>query len=236
MARSGKLGEALVVMFTVFAVQASCQTVTPTGDPPVWQQQLTEARRLAEDGKNYMLVVRPGEAEAAGSGAVHIFHNKPDPLCYTYMVPGDWLTGPEANTYRAKDGRAVVGLRFLMAKDLEKIEGATLLERARKFVTGQYEKGLKRALPSAGLVPFESKHPGTWKWMGTTAKGEKPVVGVTNILVDLKPGSVVQVAVSGTKDDDRLARSIVESLQTTADPECYWPLLERTVKEASAEK
>jgi len=110
-----------------------------------------------------------------------------------------------------------------------------LLERARKFVTGQYEKGLGRQLPSAGLVPFESKHPGTWKWMGTTAKGEKPVVGVTNILVDLKSGSVVQVAVSGTRDDDRLARSIVESLQTTADPECYWPLLERTVKEASEE-
>jgi hypothetical protein len=238
MAKSGKIGVALVVMGVVCAVQASCQTVTrPTDDNPAWQQQLAKARLLAADGKNVVLVVRPAQPETSGPGSVDVFHNHPDPFCYTYMIPGDWLAGPQENTYRSKDGRAVVGLRFLLPKDLEKIEGATLLERARKFVTAEYEQGLGRTLPSAGLLPFESQRPGTWEWMATTATaGERPVTGVANVLVDLKPQSVVQIAVSGTRDDAALARSVVESLQTTSDAECYWPLLERTLKDTSAKK
>jgi hypothetical protein len=235
MARSGKIGVVLVAMVGLVAVQASCQTVARSSDGRhVWKEQLADAHRLAEEGKTYVLVIGPREGEASGSGSVHVFHNRLDPICYTYTVPGQWLAGAADNTYRSKDGKAVAGVRFLRPADLQTIDGATLLERSRKFLTREYEKGLRRTLPSAGLVPFESQRPGTWKWMATTAtEGEKPLLGVTNLLVDLKPEAVVQVAVSGTKDNDDLARRIVESLQTTSDAECYWPLLERTAKDAS---
>ena len=230
---------AILVLAAVIAAWASESTgdaVTATEVGPVWQQRLTEARRLAADGRNYLLIVRPGQDGAGATGGVQVFHNNADPVCYTYMVPGQWLSGAAANTYRSQDGHAVAGVRLLMPADLAGMDGKTLVERAATRLTREYEKELGQTLRDAELVPFQSRRAGAWKWTANPTKpGDSPVAGAINILVDLTPTAVVQIAVSGTQNDEELARTIVEGFQTTSDSECYWPLLERMLKTASRE-
>ena len=217
----------------------ACQTgmspvATPTGDQlPAWEQQMEQARRHAAAGDNYVLLVRPLSEEASGAGGVWVFYNNPNPFCYTYMIPGDWIAAREPNAYRSKDGRAFAGVLFWLPQDLEGIEGATLVERARNLVTGEHEKALGQRLPGAKLSPFESAQSGTWKWAAAPlAQGDRQIDFPTKVLIDLSPRAVVQITVAGTPDDDSLARLIIESLRTTSDPECYWSLLENMLKTA----
>lgn len=51
-----------------------------------------------------------------------------------------------------------------------------------------------------------------------------------HIIVDLSPHTVAEINVTGTGDDEHLARRIIENLKTTSDPECYLADLERMYK------
>jgi len=201
--------------------------------PPAWQKQMDEARRLAAAGYNYVLAVRPRQADARGTGGVYVFYNNPNPFCYTYMIPGDWVSAREPNAYRSKDGRAFAGVLFWLPENLEGVEGATLVERARNFITREHEKALGQPLVGVEFKPFQSSRPGTWRWrVAPVTQGGRRVEFPAKIVVDLSPAAVAQVTVSGTGDDDGLARKVVDSLQMTTNPECYWSLLERMLKSA----
>jgi hypothetical protein len=194
---------------------------------------MDEARRLAAAGKNYAMVLTPVQAGASGSSGVFVFYNNPRPFCYTYMIPGDWVFAREPNAYRSKDGRAVAGVLFMLPKDLEGGEGTTLVERAGNLVTREYGKALGQPLAGVELIPFESTRPGTWRWRAApVSQAGRHIVFPAKIFVDLSPDAVAQITVAGTRDNDDLARRIVERLRTTLDPECYWPLLEDMLKSA----
>lgn len=226
---------ALALSVTGCAGQIGAPAVAdPKGDQrPAWQQQMDQARRFAEAGKNYVLVVRSPQAGRSGSGGVFVFYNNPRPFCYTYMIPGEWVHGLEPNSYRSKDGRAFAGVLFLLPRSLQGVEGATLVERAANLVTRVHEKAVGQPLTGVELIPFDSARPGTWRWRAApVTQAEKRIDFPSKILVDLSPNAVVQITVTGTADDDSLARRIIEALRTTTDPECYWPVLEDMLKSA----
>jgi hypothetical protein len=147
------------------------------------------------------------------------------------MIPGNWVEAREPHAYRSEDGEAFAGLLFLLPKEFEGFEGATLVDRARTFITWQHEKWLGQKLSGVELVRFDSTRPGTWKWKAPPVMhGDRLINFPTKVFVDLSPDSVVQITVSGTSDNDGLVRRIIETLRTTSAPECYWPLLERLFK------
>jgi hypothetical protein len=190
---------------------------------PALKQLLDEAHRSAAAGNAYDLNIE-------GKG-IFTFYNNPRPFCYTYMIPGDWKPGEEAGLYRSKDGRAVVGVLFWPARNLERTEGANLVERASKNIVPSYEKRLGQSLTGVELMPFESARPGTWKLKAATVKQEKLLISLpTKIIVDLSPDAVVVITAGGTIDDDGLARRIIKTIRTTSNPECYFPLLETMLK------
>lgn len=219
--------------------QAGAQAVeSPATTPrPAWQQQMDQARRHAAAGNNYVLMVTPLQAVASLPGGVYVFYNNPLPFCYTYMIPGNWVAAREANAYRSKDGRAFAGVLFGLPRELDGLEGATLVERARTFVTRQHEKALGQKLEGVELVAFESARPGTWKWKAApVTQRDRLIEFPTKVIVDLSPDAVVLITVSGTPDDEAVARGIIERLGTTSDAECYWPALERMLKSMFGER
>jgi hypothetical protein len=204
-------------------------TTHPGAQSSAWQQQMDLARRMAAEGKTYVMV---------GPSGIFAFYNTPRPFCYTYMIPGEWQgTGP--GEYRSKDGRAFVWVSFVLAEGLEDVEGANLVERARAMITRQYEKTLGQSLTGVELVPFESARPGTWKWKAATAgftHGGHYYRFPTRIIVDLSPYGVMHFTVDGAQDNDGLARRVIENVRTTLEPECYWPVLEAMLKAMHGER
>lgn len=205
-------------------------SVVGTGSQrPGWQQWLDQARRDAAAGNAYVLVMGPA--------GVFTFYNNPRPFCYMYIIPGEWVPEGEPGAYRSKDGRAFAGVSFWLPGVFEGVDGATLVERARTVVTRGYEKGLGQPLASVELAPFESARPGTWRWRSVpVSQAGRSIVFPAKILVDLSPDAVVVITVVGTPDDDDLARRIIESLRTTSDPKCYWPVLEKMLKAMHGER
>jgi hypothetical protein len=211
---------------------------TPAGNQrPQWQQQMDLARRLAADGSAYVMVVRPLKEEGTGKGGVYVFYNNPSPFCYTYMIPGEWVRARESDAYQSKDGKAFVDVLFLLPDELKNFEGTTLVERAGNLISREYEKGLGQRLPSAELKQFEPAEFASWRWQAAQViHKERLIVFPTKIIVDIRPDAVVMITVHGTEDDDGLARRIIETLKTTSDSQCYWPILESLLKIATGEK
>jgi hypothetical protein len=197
--------------------------LSTTSQAPAWKRAMEQARRAARAGNSFAL---------AGPSAVIVFYNNPRPFCYTYMIPGSWVAaGEEPNLYRSTDGRSLAGVLFRLPGELQGFEGTTMVERAKRFITQEHEKALGRKLSGVELAPFESVRPGTWKWTATPLmRGDQRIAFGTKIIVDLSPDAIAQITVSGRPDDDDMARRVIETLRTTKDAECYWPLLERVLK------
>jgi hypothetical protein len=207
-------------------------TRSTDGQQPAWQQQMDEARRMAAAGMNYIMVL-----ERNVKGGVFVFYNNPDPFCYTYMIPGEWVKAEEPDAYLSKDGQAFVRVLFLLAEILEGFEGATMVERAGNGLTREYEKSLGHPLAGAELTPFESARSRTWRWRAApVSQAEQEIDFPVEIIVDLSPDAVVLITVQGTGDDDGLARGIIENLRTTSDPECYFPVLENMLRAAYGDR
>lgn len=203
-------------------------------DIPVWQQGMDDARRNAAAGKTFdLLLTSPDPAQP---GSVHVFYNNPDPLCYMFMIPGNWRHAG-GGYFRSTDGRSGAGVLFAFARSLEGLDGTNLVERAHTALIRWHEKQHGQRLPSTSLVPFDSAPPGTWKLLTPPIKqGDLVLTFPTRIIVDLTPHAVAHVTVEGTGDDDGLARRIIASLRTTSSPECYWSLLEAMLKALYGEK
>jgi hypothetical protein len=210
----------LVTMVGCAGQTGSAPGPTPTAGPrPASPPLMEAARRMAAEGKVFVI---------EGSSGIVAFYNNPRPFCYMYMVPGEWR-GAGPGVYRSKDGRTFVEITFVLARALEGVEGRNLVERARTRLARDDEKVLGHPLTEVELVPFESTRPGTWKWHAAARQGERQIIFPTRIIVDVGSDAVVLITVGRTPDDG-LAQRIVGTLRTTSNPECYWPVLEETLK------
>ena len=186
-----------------------------------WQERMEDARRLAARASEYTVATPSG---------VFVFYNNPQPFCYMYAIPGDWVAAPEPNAYRSRDGSAFVGVLFPLRRDLEKSPGRTLAERALNGITRRNQEALGQTL-TVRIVPFESSRSGTWKWTAApVAQRDRDIELPTKIVVDIGPARVAEITVVGTADDDALARLIVDRLSTTSERQCYWSTLESLLK------
>ena len=172
-----------------------------------------------------------GRATVGGTpSGVFVFYNNPQPFCYMYEIPGDWVAAREPNAHRSRDGNAFVGVLFPLRRDLERLPGRTLAERALNGITRRYQEGLGQAL-TVRIVPFESSRSGTWKWTAAPiVQRDRDITLPTKIVVDVGPAGVAEITVTGTADDDALARLVVDRLRTTPERQCYWSTLESMLK------
>lgn len=196
---------------------------------PEWQKQMENARRAAAAGTAIGLVIRPGDPmEANWPAGVYVFWNSPRPFCYAFVVPGDWSSGP-GGVLRSRDGRSAAGVTFWPPGRLEGVQGASLLERARKVSIENIERMLRQPLVDAELVPFESARSGTWRLKAApiSARDGRTIPFPLNVVVDLSPHTFAEVNVFGTADDEALARRIIGTLRTTTEPGCYLAEVER---------
>jgi hypothetical protein len=193
------------------------------------QEWLEQSRRDAAAGRATSLMMGPV--------GIYTFYNNPRPFCYMYIIPGEWVPAQEAGAYRSKDGRAFAAVSFWLPRDLEGVDGTTLVERARTIVTLEYEKAMGQSVANVELTPFESARPKTWRWKSEpVSQVGRSTVFPASILVDLSPDAVLAIGIGGTPDDDSLARHIIASLRTTTDPKCYWPVYEKMLKAMHGER
>ena len=210
---------------------ASAQTTT-------WQQAVEDGRRAALNGESTVLLLREGhDLGADWPAGVYVFFNNPRPLCYAYVVPGEWYPA-RGGSLRSKDGKALVGVTFWKPGSTDGVEGATPMDRARVVSIRQHERQLRMPLVGAELVPFESARPGTMRLKAAPLTFPN---GVTtpfplNVIVDLSPVTFAEVNAFGTGDDENIARRVIEKLRTTTNPECYLADMERMYKAWYPEK
>jgi hypothetical protein len=197
-----------------------------------WQQSMEEARRAAARGVANVLILGPRHALGPEwEVGAYVFHNNPRPYCYAYVIPGEWHAGERA-FLRSKDGRTLAGVTFRPPSQLERMAGATMLERARNAAVAQLERDFHQPMTDVELLPFESARSGTWLMKAgpvLTRDGRREPFPLY-ILVDLPPHTVAEVNVLGSEDNEGLARRIIEKIRTTSDPGCYWADLERMYK------
>jgi hypothetical protein len=205
--------------------QATTQTIeSATGDrPPSWQLQMDEARRQIANGDNYVLM-RPS--------GVFVFYNNPQPFCYRYMIPGEWVAAQEGNLYQSKDGLAHAGVAFTLTRALDGLKGKTFAERAQNFIARGYKELTGQRLKGVKLTPLDASRFPVWKLTADPLKQGRDtrVELATKFVVDLGPDAFAVITVGGTEDDDALARGIIDSLQTTTDAPCYWSDLEALLR------
>ena len=188
---------------------------------------MDRARAAAEAGEEFVITATSQTTDREDLG-VHVFFNHPEPFCYTYMIPGEWISGSVPKSYTTMDGKGFAGVLFWSQDDLESVEGSSLLNRAQNSITQSYENLLKEELKDVSLEPFESAHPDAWRYSTAPIKKGDATLGLgVKILIDLNPETVVAVSVSGTEDDAALARKIIKSLETGTHPGCYLPRLEQ---------
>jgi ankyrin repeat protein len=168
-----------------------------------------------------------GSAAQMNEGTFY-FNNHPFRLCYAFLVPGKWRLGKD-DLLRSEVGNAEAGVWLYSAQELEGLEGPDLVTRATNFITKVYEKRSGRPLASVQVQPFQSSLPGTVKWSASLGVAEKPggrfEILAHKVFAEIAPGWVAQITVGGTSDDNGLFQHILETLRTTAQPECYMPFL-----------
>lgn len=199
---------------------AAGEAKVPDSPPPQSQQTerekfMAEARRAAAAGKAFEVIV-----EEQG---VFVFNNTPRPLCYTFMIPGDWEQAGEPGLYKSRQGQTQVGVQFVTERALSRFKGDAIVQRAGNWLTHVYEEALGEPLTDVRLTPFKYAPLRVWKWQaGPVHKEDLRVELATKLIVDFGPDAVALITLSGVKDEEALARRILESLKTTKDPSCYW--------------
>jgi hypothetical protein len=152
-------------------------------------------------------------------------------LCYMYEVSGDWRPAGEQGLLRSSDGRELAGVLLWSESDLAHFEGPDLISRAAKRITQEYEKRQGRPLTDVQLIPFESIiRVGAMKWLASWPgeyAGKAALLKASKVLVEIAPAWIAQITVAGTQDDDRLAKKILEALDTSSDPNCYRELKQK---------
>lgn len=207
----------------------SCATYSQTSK---WQEDIEAARRAAASGEGTIVILRSGhDLGNEWPAGVYAFHNNPRPFCYAYRIPGEWYR--DRGWFRSKDGRSTASVTFRPPRDVERMAGETLLERARNASVAQLERDFRQPMTGVELKPWESSRSGTWLLKVDpilTRDGRRMPFPALYVLVDLSPHAVAEVNAFGTADDDRMARQIVETIRTSSDPECYVAELERLYK------
>ena len=103
------------------------------------------------------------------------------------------------------------------------------IQRVNSVLVDGFLQGLQ--LSGVELKPFESDLHGTWKWQAAAIRQDgRLILPTPKYIVESSPAAIFQITVEGAPDNEELVRQIIKSLKTTSAPDCYFPLLESTLK------
>ena len=158
---------------------------------------------------------------AAQSGAANIISPR---LCFTLQIPGQWIPGNDPGTYYSPDRKQFVEVLNLLAKDLDRGKGITLVEKEGFILEQAYQKALRKKLTDVQMLPFESAMEGTWKWNAARPEGRGTEFHFPKrFIVDLSPEGIIVLNIQGTPDDDDLARRIIGTIRQSKQRPCKLP-------------
>ena len=161
------------------------------------------------------------------------FNNDSDRACYTFELRGAWQPAGKAGALHSKLDQAFVGVLLVSADELQDAEGEDLLSKAANFFEDFTSRMLRTSPDRSEVEAFQSSYSRAIKWKASWTvdrAGKKEEVNIKKIYAEISPGWVAQITAAATKIcDDDLAREILDTLQITADPECFWPLIEQYV-------
>jgi len=163
-----------------------------------------------------------------------IFSNDRGWLCYTYAIPGHWRPGPRPSLYLSEDRQASTEVLFTQDKYFEHIAGTDSLSRASTATHEKLGREFGRPLPPFDLVPFTSARAQGMRWKDSESArvdvgpGRSLPVGA-RVFVSVRPSWTTIVSVIGQPDGGHFAQRIVDSMDTTMDPDCYWSTIARTL-------
>lgn len=209
----------IIAAVATFLVSANTWALDDTASST---ERLVEVQYLMRPEYKEVLLVFPEET--------HYFNNDATRLCYAFKIPGRWKLGKEPGLLQSEDGRALAGVLLYSAQELRGFEGPDLITRASKRLTEVYKKNSETTFASTNLEPFKSSRSGTKKWSFVTyfeQAGEQYELRDSKVFAEIVPGWVAQVTASRPSFDESLALTILETLGSSSEPECYWPLIRR---------
>jgi hypothetical protein len=176
--------------------------------------------------------VRGPEVVIVADGQTHYFQNL-HPHCLAYTLPGEWEFAYQEAALRTPDTRhEFVGVLLWGVVSLPGPPSADPVERAAAYYQADTAKDWGGPVPST-VEPFPQTRPGavllqfsevvvTSEAAARALGPEKPKVGERvgiqkRVIAPLMPGVLIVVTVS----DVALARSVLETLEITEDPQCW---------------
>jgi len=159
----------------------------------------------------------------------YYFNNDASRLCFTFKVAGLWQPTGKPGLLWSEKRKAVLGVLLYNEHDLQKFRGKTLLDRAANLQAYLYYRHSGIA-PKTHIRPFPTTHPKSFKWTArwkTTIKGEPVIAEANKYFVYLRDGWIAQVTAGYQAGGDSTARAVIDSLKTTDDPRCYWPMIRK---------
>jgi hypothetical protein len=222
---------ATAVLPLLFALAAFAQQ-------PRWQNEIEDDKGRAARGQTTTFAIPPGaKVQANWPPGLYEYYNGTRPFCYAYVIPGDWKVGPGPTVY-SQDGRMIASVRFRPPSDFRGVTADNLLERARELAVRDIERNHNRRRPlvDVELVPFESVRGGAWLLKAAPIyQRDGRQVFPAFVIVNLGLNTVAEITIIAASGAEDLARKIVGTIRTSAEPTCFLPELERLYKEMHGE-
>lgn len=200
--------------------------------PSAHAEHMIESLYWVSDDRVEVLVSFPNQ------NRTYYFNNNAKRLCYSFTVFGFWRPTKTPALLMSEDGRREIGVLFHDAKEVGGNEDTSLAMRAAFFIIGIYERQIGTLFDKNEIVPFPSSKPGSVKWIGEwrqTLDGQEARIGATKYFVPVLDDWVAHITVLGSEQqeghptNDEFARQAIASLNTSSEPECYWPFLRQHI-------
>lgn len=174
-------------------------------------------------GRQGATAPRRDEVVARADGRTYYFSNDPNPFCFAFDVPGEWRFGRQRAVLRRSDEQALVGVSFVHGRDFGGLAPDAVVTRLLETWTREAEAEFGRRL-SWTVSPFHARHTAiVWQADWVTVDGRR-VRPLARIAAQVPEGWVTVVSV-GAPDWEALARHVLDVLETSREPDCYWPVI-----------
>jgi hypothetical protein len=151
----------------------------------------------------------------------YYFQGVPQPICYSFHVPGQWAMGRAPGLLRRADGRALAGVLLWRTSELGGGSVEDAIREAADRSAQSYELSVG-PFPWT-LVPF-APVPGAWAWHPREFSRDDRIVRLAPKWFVPAGAEWIAVVTIGTPpgaDRDAFAEGVIRSLSTTREPRCY---------------
>lgn len=195
---------------------------------PAHAEHLIESLYWVSDDRVEVLVSFPNQ------NRTYYFNNDAKHFCYSFAVSGFWRPTKTHALLTSEDGQRELGVLVHNAMEVGGGKINPLAMRAAQHIIDIYRNQIERPFDTNEIVPFPSAKAGSIKWTGEWRQlldGQEARIGATKYFVPLSEDWVAHITVlgsekqEGTPTNDEFAREAIASLNTSSEPDYYWPFL-----------